>query len=115
MHLPTKRTALITGASRGLGLALARRLAADGWTLLVDARSAEPLEQARQELAVYTQVLAIAGDIADPVHRAALARAASDRGGLDLVVNNAGMRGAGRRHTSGTAPLDASSRRSLAG
>jgi NAD(P)-dependent dehydrogenase (short-subunit alcohol dehydrogenase family) len=86
-------TALITGASRGLGLALARRLAAGGWSLIVDARGAEALEQVRAELAPTTRVLAIAGDIADPAHRAALVRAATAEGGLDLIVNNAGILG----------------------
>nr|MDQ3832668.1 SDR family NAD(P)-dependent oxidoreductase [Actinomycetota bacterium] len=47
----SSRTALITGASRGLGLALARRLAKDGWALIIDARAAEALEAARIELA----------------------------------------------------------------
>jgi NAD(P)-dependent dehydrogenase (short-subunit alcohol dehydrogenase family) len=86
-------TALVTGASRGLGLALARRLAAGGWSLIVDARGAAALEQARQALAAQTTVVALAGDIADPDHRTALARAAQELGGLDLVVNNAGILG----------------------
>lgn len=93
MNQQATRTALITGASRGLGLALARRLASEGWSLIVDARGAELLEQARQELASHTRVLAIAGDIADPAHRATLVRAASDLGGLDLIVNNASILG----------------------
>src|SRR4028118_1027921 len=54
MNLSTKRTALITGASRGLGLALARQLARDGWTLIIDARGEESLETARAELATPT-------------------------------------------------------------
>lgn len=93
MNQQATRTALITGASRGLGLALARRLASEGWSLIVDARGAELLEQARQELASHTRVLAIAGDIADPAHRATLVCAASDLGGLDLIVNNASILG----------------------
>ncbi|MFN3429520.1 MAG: SDR family NAD(P)-dependent oxidoreductase, partial [Candidatus Sericytochromatia bacterium] len=56
-------TILITGASRGLGLALARALAADGWNLILDARGAEALAAARAELAVHTHVVAIPGDI----------------------------------------------------
>ena len=86
-------TALITGASRGLGLALARALAERGWRLIIDARGAEALEQARRELAAYTQVTAIAGDVADPAHRAALAAAVRDAGGLDALVNNASTLG----------------------
>ncbi|MDQ3529336.1 MAG: SDR family NAD(P)-dependent oxidoreductase, partial [Actinomycetota bacterium] len=56
------RTALITGASRGLGLALARALATDGWQLVIDARGAADLEQAAAELRERTTVVALAGD-----------------------------------------------------
>lgn len=89
----TKRTALISGASRGLGLALARALAARGWTLIVDARHAGPLAAAADELRAQTPVTAIPGDVADPAHRRALALAARAAGGLDAVVNNASMLG----------------------
>ena len=88
------RTALITGTSRGLGLALARRLAEEGWTLIVDARGAEDLESAvNAELADLTEVTAIAGDVADPDHRQALADAAREAGGLYALVNNASILG----------------------
>jgi NAD(P)-dependent dehydrogenase (short-subunit alcohol dehydrogenase family) len=93
MTTHTSRTALITGASRGLGLALARRLAARGWTLIIDARGGEALEVTRQELAPYAQVTAIVGDVADAAHRAALAAAVHDVGGLDTLVNNASTLG----------------------
>jgi NAD(P)-dependent dehydrogenase (short-subunit alcohol dehydrogenase family) len=80
-------TALITGASRGLGLALADALADRGWRLVVDARAAEPLEAARRRLAASTDVTAVRGDVSDPWHRSALIAAAAPR--LDLLVNNA--------------------------
>ncbi|HEV2742549.1 MAG TPA: SDR family oxidoreductase, partial [Rubrobacter sp.] len=86
-------TALITGASRGLGLALARRLAEDGWTLIIDARGEEALETARAELANLTDVTAIAGNVMDPEHRRALADAAREADGLDALVNNASVLG----------------------
>ena len=86
-------TALITGASRGLGLALARRLASEGWTLIIDARGAEALEAARAELAKLTRVVAIPGDVTDEQHRRALAGAAHEAGGLDVLVNNASILG----------------------
>ena len=86
-------TALITGASRGLGLALARRLATEGWTLIIDARGAEALEAAHAELAKLTRVVAIPGDVTDEQHRRALAGAAHEAGGLDVLVNNASILG----------------------
>jgi NAD(P)-dependent dehydrogenase (short-subunit alcohol dehydrogenase family) len=88
------KNAMITGASRGLGLALARGLAADGWSLLIDARHGDELRTAAASLPAGTTVTALAGDITDPAHRAALTRAAEDLGGLDLLINNAGTLGA---------------------
>jgi NAD(P)-dependent dehydrogenase (short-subunit alcohol dehydrogenase family) len=87
------RTALITGASRGLGLALARRLAGDGWTLIIDSRGAKDLEAARAELAEQTRVVAIPGDVRSEEHRRALAGVAREAGGLDALVNNASILG----------------------
>jgi NAD(P)-dependent dehydrogenase (short-subunit alcohol dehydrogenase family) len=84
-------TAIVTGASRGLGLALARALAQRGWRLAIDARAAEPLAAAREELAGITDVVAVTGDVADERHRRELVAAAGDR--IDLVVNNASLLG----------------------
>ena len=88
------RVALITGASQGLGRALADRLADDGWTLVVDARRAERLDAAVAELSPRTRVVALAGDVADASHRDDLVDAVRREGRLDLVVNNASTLGA---------------------
>ena len=86
------RTALITGASRGLGLALAHELAQRGWRLVIDARRFSELDVARSSLAQLTEVVALPGDVADAWHRGALIEAAG--GQLDLFVNNASTLGA---------------------
>jgi len=85
-----RRLGLITGASRGLGATLARFLAADGWSLVVTARGREALDATANALAAYgTEVRALAGDVTDRDHRAALVREVSEQGRLDLLVNNA--------------------------
>ncbi len=90
--------AVVTGGSRGLGLALAQALAERGWTLVLDARDAQALAAAEQAIREHTtpgaSVVAIAGDVADAEHRGALVAAAARLGGLDLVVNNASTLGA---------------------
>ncbi len=100
------QTALITGASRGLGLALARELAQQNWRLIINARGAEALEDARKELAKWTAVIAIAGDVTDLEHRKALAHAAKEIGGLDTVINNAGILGPSPQPELLNYPLD---------
>ena len=80
-------TAIITGASRGLGLALARALASDGWRLIIDARGSGALQRATTELSALSEVVAIPGDVTDPAHRTELVEAAGER--IDLLVNNA--------------------------
>ena len=85
--------AVITGASQGLGLALARGLAERGWALVIDARTADKLAAADYELSKLTTVVPIAGDVTDEVHRADLAEAAANLGGASLLVNNASYLG----------------------
>jgi NAD(P)-dependent dehydrogenase (short-subunit alcohol dehydrogenase family) len=85
------KTAIVTGASRGLGLALAKALAERGWRLVIDARGAAALEAAREELAASIEVAALPGDIADEAHRRELVAAAGEP--IDLVVNNASLLG----------------------
>lgn len=89
-------TALITGASQGLGRALLSALAGEGWRVVVDARHGNELDDTVQALNS-PAVRAIAGDIGDPAHRAELAAAVGER--LDLLVLNAS--------TLGTTPLPA--------
>lgn len=102
-----ERTALVTGVSRGLGRALAGELAGREWNLLLDARGVEDLERVREELAGRTRVVALAGDVTDQRHRAELARAAGELGGLDAVVNNASALGPSPLPVLLDYPLDA--------
>src|SRR5262245_39564095 len=97
-------TAVITGASRGLGLALARALAERRWRLVIDARGAAAPEAARAELAALTDVTAVAGDVADDSHRRALVEAAGDR--IDALVNNASVLGPSPQPPLAAYPLD---------
>jgi NAD(P)-dependent dehydrogenase (short-subunit alcohol dehydrogenase family) len=92
---------IVTGASRGLGLALARALDERGWRLVVDARGADALAEATAGLDAVT---AIPGDVADPDHRRALVEAAG--GQIDLLVNNASLLGPSPQPTLAEYPLD---------
>lgn len=89
----TSRTALITGASRGLGRALALALAERGWRLLLTARTAAHLAVLAEALGPGAEMVTCAGDVADAAHRAELARLVTDWGSLDLLVNNASTLG----------------------
>ena len=102
----TTQTVLVTGASRGLGRALARELAERRWQLLIDARTSAALEEVRRELAAKTTVVALVGDVTDAAHRRELAQAASALGGLDAVVNNAGSLGPSPQPALLDYPLD---------
>jgi NAD(P)-dependent dehydrogenase (short-subunit alcohol dehydrogenase family) len=84
--------AVITGASQGLGLALARALASTGWSVVADARDAVRLDAAVTALPGGPH-LAVPGDVTDSWHRGALAVSAADLGGADLLVNNASTLG----------------------
>ncbi|MPZ96648.1 MAG: SDR family NAD(P)-dependent oxidoreductase [Propionibacteriales bacterium] len=86
--------ALITGASMGLGKALAAALAEQGWDLVIDARHQPALDAVRQSLAeAGGRVVAVPGDVTDPDHRAVLVDAAAELGGIDALVNNASTLG----------------------
>ena len=88
------RVAIITGASQGLGRALARELARRHYALVVDARRPERLAEAERELGGLTDVTAVVGDVVDADHRQRLVDAAADLGPIDVLVNNASTLGA---------------------
>jgi len=92
------RNALVTGASRGIGVHIARALAAEGCNLVLAARSAGPLEALAAELDGVT-VIAVPTDLADPAARASLVAAAEQLGPIDILVNNAGIENAAAFHT----------------
>jgi NAD(P)-dependent dehydrogenase (short-subunit alcohol dehydrogenase family) len=94
-------TAIITGASRGLGLALARALDERGWRLVLDARGADALEAATSEM---TNAVALPGDVADPRHRSALIALAGPQ--IDLLINNASILGPSPQPELAKYPLD---------
>ncbi|WP_263171436.1 SDR family NAD(P)-dependent oxidoreductase [Streptomyces sp. SCSIO ZS0520] len=99
--------ALVTGASKGLGLALGTALAERGWDLVVDARDAAVLEAAARRLsAPGTRVRALPGSVTDPEHRAALVAEAWALGGLDLLAANASALGAAPLVPLARHPLD---------
>jgi NAD(P)-dependent dehydrogenase (short-subunit alcohol dehydrogenase family) len=104
MSRTTLKTAIVTGASRGLGLALARALGGRGWRLVIDARGSEELERARLELSELTEVVALPGDVADEWHRTALVEEAGRR--IDLLVNNASALGPSPLPPVAELPLD---------
>lgn len=100
-------TALITGASRGLGLAVATELAARGWDLVVDARDGEALRAAVRDLPGRGVTSIVAGDVADPVHREHLAEVVREHGRLDLLLNNASTLGPSPLPALAAVPVEA--------
>src|SRR5262245_9471530 len=97
-------TAIVTGASRGLGLALTQTLTAAGWNVIADGRSADDLRSATAGL---QRVTVLPGDVTDAGHRAELIGAADRSGGLDLLVNNAGALGPSPLPAVAELPVDA--------
>ena len=100
-------TALITGGSKGFGLALAESLVADGWSVVIDGRNPDALDEAVTRLRGVSNgqaVRGIVGDVADPNHRDELARAVGDD--LDLLVNNASTLGPSPQPNLADYPMD---------
>lgn len=100
------RVGIITGASRGFGLATARALAERGWSLVIDARGSDALAVAAEELSAASHVVPIAGDVTDASHRTRLITAAAQLGGLDLLMNNASILGPSPQPPLAGYPLD---------
>jgi NAD(P)-dependent dehydrogenase (short-subunit alcohol dehydrogenase family) len=96
--------AIVTGASRGLGFAIAEGLVDTGWRVVIDGRDGAALHAAAQILG--PSAVAVPGDVTDPGHRAALVAAADALGGADLVVNNAGVLGPSPQPPLAEYPLD---------
>jgi NAD(P)-dependent dehydrogenase (short-subunit alcohol dehydrogenase family) len=101
--------AVITGASRGLGRALALALAGDHWSLVVDARTSADLEVVVAELEARgaESVIGLSGSVADAQHRRQITDEVARAGrGLDLLVNNASTLGASPRPSLAAYPID---------
>lgn len=82
-------TALITGATAGLGRSLADTLARHQWTLIIDGRRVERVQATEEALSPHTRTIAVIGDVSDPDHQGRLIEAVREAGPLDLLVNNA--------------------------
>ena len=105
--------AYVSGASRGLGLALATELARRGWSVVVDARHDTELDEAVSQLGkndpnsfVPTRVVVVPGDVTDVSHRQELARVLRGLGTLDLLINNASLLGPSPQPNLASYPLD---------
>jgi len=108
MQLVKGQTALVTGASRGLGVEIARRLSKRGLDLVLVARSEEALNQVARDLGSETgcEVTVTVADLANPAAIAALAEAIAQRGGVDVLVNNAGVESSLRFHERTAAEIE---------
>lgn len=107
----TQRTAIITGGSLGLGLALAASLAADGWHVVIDGRNEADLDRAAEVLGSLGSVRAVVGDVTDAAHCQTLVAAAVEvGGGVDLLVHNASHLGPSPQPRLADYPLDALAR-----
>jgi NAD(P)-dependent dehydrogenase (short-subunit alcohol dehydrogenase family) len=102
--------AVITGASEGLGEALARTLAHRGWDVVIDARSTAELSAAADRMRAGNttgRVVPVPGDVADENHRRQIIETAQRLGGIDLLVNNASTLGSSPLPPLSEYPLDA--------
>ncbi|MGI8752812.1 MAG: SDR family NAD(P)-dependent oxidoreductase [Acidimicrobiales bacterium] len=102
--------AVVTGASSGLGAAVAEGLARQGWSLVIDGRDPGPLAEETERLGALAgpaTVASVAGDVADPDHRRRLVATVADRGRVDLVVLNASILGPSPQPQLADYPLDA--------
>lgn len=105
MTLSSRKTAIVTGGSRGFGHALTSALVAGGWHVVLDARDAARLARSVEGLPTEA-ITAVPGDVTDPEHRRALAGAAERAGGAHLLVNNASMLGPSPQPPLAAYPLD---------
>ncbi len=92
--MTNNKSALVTGASKGLGYAIAEILAREGWNILINARNTKELLAAKALLKEFTEVIAVAGDVRDEIHLLELSDILKKKNWhLDLVVNNASSLG----------------------